>query len=353
MAAIPFEAKDEAEEAKYESESGAAYTEFLVCFMPMFLMITCLIQMALMNVAHLIVQHSAVLAARAAIVVLPDNPKCYSDNPANQLATGSTGGENFLEEFLGSLGSRTPIPDLGDFGRGLGGGDPTRDPNAPGSDPRQVYFQTNERYMAIHNAASVPLMALSPTPLVLRKRDSNIGRALGAGSVTAILARVGTSLVYNRAALAVTFINGGQYVNQYGPQDMVTARVTYAFNCGVPLARAVMCKDAIGVRYPGSEAVRREIGRAIGMPSPGNILGALGAIRNADRDGGAADAGSAELRTAPNAAGLLLGLLTGQRFAIIRGEASMPNQGSINNYAYRADYMCGHKPAEGNEGECR
>jgi hypothetical protein len=347
MAAVPVEARSDQDTSPlWRNETGAAYTEMLVCFMPMFTLITCLIQMALMYVGHSIVGHAAVLAARAAVVVLPDNPACYEGNEVNQLATGATGDENIIESFLGSLGSRTPP--ISDFG-GLDSLIPAGSRSSDASDPQNVFFRTNKRYMAIHSAASMPLMSLAPTPLILRSRSSNIGRALGAGSATAVLARMGTALVYNRAGLAVTFLNGGTYSNTFGPRDMVTARVTYAFTCAVPLARRIMCKDALGVRYPSAARIRDAVSGAIGMPSPGTIIGAIGAIRDAERTVAETDPGAAELRTAPNSAGLLLGLITGQRFAVLRAEASMPNQGA--NYAYRNE--CGHRPADEVREDCR
>lgn len=73
--------------------------------MPMFTLITCLIQMALLNVAHLMVQHSAVLAARAAVVVPPGRPECYEGTPpVGELATAATGNENLIQTLAQSIG---------------------------------------------------------------------------------------------------------------------------------------------------------------------------------------------------------------------------------------------------------
>lgn len=347
MAAIPKDARcDDDISPLLRNETGAAYTEMLVCFMPMFTLITCLIQMALMNVAHLIVAHSAVLAARAAVVVLPDTAACYSDNPPNQLATGATGDENIVQTLIGGLGSAVPVPtDFGGLDRLIPGGSRS----GGGNDPQSVFFQTNARYMQVHSAASMPLMGLSPTPLTLRSRQTTISRALSANNATALLARMATSLLYNRAALAVTFLKDGQYSNTFGDNDMVTVRVTYAFTCAVPLARNIMCKDALGMRYPSAAAIRDRVRDAIRTPSPDTIIGAIGAIRDAERDVAETDPGAAELRTAPNSAGLLLGLITGQRFAVIRAQAQLPNQGAP--YTPRAE--CGHRATDSFQEECR
>jgi hypothetical protein len=347
MAAVPLDAR-RAENISplWRNETGAAYTEMLVCFMPMFTLITCLIQLALINVAHLIVQHSAVLAARAAVVVLPDNPACYPGNPpVGNLAAGATGNANSTPS-LGSLGINSPPS--GDFGA-LGGLNSAGSHGGNANDPRSVYRQKNARYDAIHFAAGLPLMSLAPSPTALFGRNTSIATAIEPGNV---LSQLGFGLLYNRAALAVTFLKNGQYSALFSGREMVTARVTYAFNCGVPLARTIMCRDALALRYPRVAAIRDAVGRAIGSGSVSDILAAGAAIREAERGEGETDAATAELRTAPNNAGLLLTLATGQRFAIVRAEASMPNQGTANgNFPYRP--QCGHRKIREQAESCR
>jgi Flp pilus assembly protein TadG len=56
---------------------GAVYVEFLAAFLPVFIMFECLVQLAGMYTAKLVVLHSAETAARAAVVVLGDDPKYY------------------------------------------------------------------------------------------------------------------------------------------------------------------------------------------------------------------------------------------------------------------------------------
>ncbi len=65
---------------------GAVYAEFLVVFWPIFLTFWVLTQAAGLYSAKLIVMHSAVTGARAAAVVIPDDPKNYGgEKPANAL----------------------------------------------------------------------------------------------------------------------------------------------------------------------------------------------------------------------------------------------------------------------------
>jgi hypothetical protein len=58
---------------------GAVYVEFLVAFLPLLVFFECLIQFSGLVAAKLVVQHAAMTATRAAIVVLYDDPKYYND----------------------------------------------------------------------------------------------------------------------------------------------------------------------------------------------------------------------------------------------------------------------------------
>jgi hypothetical protein len=64
---------------------GAVHVEFLVAFLPVFVFFLCLVQVALLFAARLMVDHSAVNGARAAAVVLGDNPETYEGEPMNTL----------------------------------------------------------------------------------------------------------------------------------------------------------------------------------------------------------------------------------------------------------------------------
>ncbi len=66
---------------------GAVYAEFLIVFWPIFLTFWVLTQAAGLYSAKLIVMHSAVTGARAAAVVIPDDPKNYSGEEPNKLTS--------------------------------------------------------------------------------------------------------------------------------------------------------------------------------------------------------------------------------------------------------------------------
>lgn len=77
--------------ARVRDRSGAVYVEFLIAFMPLFLMFSGLFQLGMVQIAALVTQHAAVTAARAAAVILPDNPLYYG-TPVDQIA-GERGAE--------------------------------------------------------------------------------------------------------------------------------------------------------------------------------------------------------------------------------------------------------------------
>jgi hypothetical protein len=60
-----------------EDERGAVMVEFLIAFLPIFFSFWCILQSAGVYSAKLVVMHSAYLGARAAGVVLADDPKNY------------------------------------------------------------------------------------------------------------------------------------------------------------------------------------------------------------------------------------------------------------------------------------
>jgi hypothetical protein len=63
--------------------TGAVYVEFLIAFMPLFVFFMSLVQLAYVEAANIIVKHAAVMATRAAIVVLPDDPAHYDSEGLN------------------------------------------------------------------------------------------------------------------------------------------------------------------------------------------------------------------------------------------------------------------------------
>lgn len=67
---------------------GAVYVEFLIAFMPVFVFFLCLLQLALLFSAKLLVEHAATEGARAAAVVFGDEAGPYGE-PSPQVNTSS------------------------------------------------------------------------------------------------------------------------------------------------------------------------------------------------------------------------------------------------------------------------
>jgi hypothetical protein len=63
---------------------GAVYVEFLIAFLPLFFFFSALVQLGMLQIADLVTKHAAVMAARAAVVVLPDNPDSYGGVHLNE-----------------------------------------------------------------------------------------------------------------------------------------------------------------------------------------------------------------------------------------------------------------------------
>lgn len=64
---------------------GAVYVEFLIAFLPVYVFFLCLIQLTILFSSRLVVEHAALNAARAAAVVIGDDPAEYSGEAPNWL----------------------------------------------------------------------------------------------------------------------------------------------------------------------------------------------------------------------------------------------------------------------------
>jgi hypothetical protein len=294
----------------WRDERGAAYVEFLLAFIPLFVMFLGMVQMALMYAGDLVVQHAATTASRAAAVVLDDDPARYDGAARMRVDAPASSGSG---EGLGGLGRI--------FG-GEGGGGSASEP-APGG----------PRVDAIRRAASIPLVAISPSMDQLVDADS-VRTAIGSPE-----GRGATGLfMYNDAAMAVTFPSApgaSSYRDGFEPGDQALTRVTYLFHCAVPLVSRMMCETYGSLRLGPAAALVEGIVRDL---SDGTITleQATERLRRADesrrrheRDEPAID----ELDAAGASDMLYLTWATGARFKVMRGEASMPVQ--YARYEYR------------------
>ncbi len=182
---------------------GAVYVEFLAVIGPLLTLFLGLTQLALLYATNLLVGHAAARAARAAIVILPDDHEDadYAGVPLNQVGNG-------VEGVLG-------------YATAPGGG----------------------RLEAIRDAARLTLAPLSP-PLDSFGGDS-VAEALGEVDGVDVLAGL---FGWSRLAVAIGFPDGeGGFRTSFEPRGPVTVRVTYLARCAVPLGRKLLCGPWTGL----------------------------------------------------------------------------------------------------------
>lgn len=198
---------------------GVVFLEFLIAFVPMWTFFLCVLQLALIGHADLMVKHSADSAARSAVVVLPDDPNEY-------------GGEAEMSV------DRNPVT-ASDLGPVLGQIASAAEARSSGAGLLNAFSQQalvnlgRSRLNTIRLAAHVPLMPLAPDNV---GRDSQPSIRKAIGSERKLL----SALYYQPFALAVTFpgFQGSVVV-----EPEITVRVTYAYQCTVPLARRILCRS--------------------------------------------------------------------------------------------------------------
>lgn len=304
---------------------GAVYVEFLLAFIPLFLLFLGMVQMGLLYACDLVVRHASVSAARAAMVVLDDVPTRYDGELRR--AFGEDGlpqdtlPRRFVDDVLGERADRTRPPSI-----------------------------DSQRFAAIHAAASIPLLPFAPAAHLIWRapNDESVFRAIG----NIPEARSAFGVLYNEAGLSVTFPTSpgeSDYRVEWGAPDdsgvvdpdegrAVTARVTYLFHCAVPLANRLLCEDLLTLDYGRDRGRVGELSAALarGDLSYAAFQEELAALRNSsdrltrwssrtqelqDSDLLAAMAGLSPLFGGPS-----------PRFMPIQREATMPLQAA--NYRY-------------------
>ncbi len=286
------------------STRGAVYVELLIVLIPLILFILALIQTALMYVGKEVVQRAANTAARAAVVVLDDDPKYYNGAPRNSLAPAPSRSTDPLSAFVLSLG----LPPAPSF--------------AMGDSPR---------LQDIRAAASVPLVAVSPSLSSLLGSKS-VSKAIGAGHTEQLGA---DAALYTRGAVAVTFPTApgsSTYRTTFGKNDDVTVRVTYLFHCGVPLIRYLMCESVTSIRSGVSFDAVYDLDTITSDSSstPSEIASAIKRVQvRSDRIGRWR---GNEIDQAESPWLIDLTALTGSRYFVMSAEATLPNQGASYHY---------------------
>ncbi|MCB9599586.1 MAG: pilus assembly protein [Sandaracinus sp.] len=282
-----------------KDEKGVAYAEFLIAFPPVLILFLCLVQLSLMYVGKLAVRHSANRAARAAVVVIPDDPQYYDGEAVNEIDYQGSGTSTPSDTFFGS-------------GLALGSGSP--------------------RIRAVRSAAYIPLTPFAPSiDNVLD--DESVRTAFDRGVLDALAG----AFVYNRGATAVTFPpepgSDSAPIETFDAHGLVTTRVTYFFHCGVPIVNRFMCDGALELLLSSAggfaDAV---IGSVTDAGTRDELSGILDTIDDVFSGDSAVADGMREMGYAEAPWLLTPWALGGGRFVLLRAEAVMPNQGAGFEY---------------------
>ncbi|NNE18633.1 MAG: hypothetical protein HKN10_09165 [Myxococcales bacterium] len=221
---------------------GVVFLELLIAFVPMWTFFLCVLQLAFIGHADLMVKHSADSAARSAVVVLPDDPNEYGGEAEMSLDRNPVTASD-LGIVLGRIGSTV-------------GARPSEARVLTAFSREALVNLGRSRLNTIRLAAHVPLMPLAPVNVGHDSRPS-IGKAIGSER------KLLSAFYYQPFALAVTF-PGLQGVVATGPE--ITARVTYAYQCTVPLARRIICQSFADL------AIKEELGEAF-LPLVQSLVG--------------------------------------------------------------------------------
>ncbi len=199
----------------------------------MLMFFLCLIQLGLIYTANLSVEHAATRAARAAVVVLPDDPERYDGDPINQIDPEPTEPSS----MPGSIGTILEVITA-------------------------LAHNSDDRMDVIRRAAWIPLIPISPSTNALT-REFTVTNSLDSGA-----AKVAASALYASASTAVTFYaepESTDMIWDFEPRQEITTRVTHLYYCSVPLARMVICRSLADAEEDGP--VRAEL-----VQAPGRIL---------------------------------------------------------------------------------
>jgi hypothetical protein len=299
-------------------QRGVVYAEFLMAFVPFFLLFLGGVQLSLIALARIVVTHAATQAARAAVVAIDDDP--YFDREDRTArkhldAKAASSGRDKIESMASALG----LPKTG-----------------------KLASKGSARLSRVRRAAYWPLSILAPSCTALLEllpgagSDDDLEQALG---TTPWLRALLGYFVYDRVASAVTFPEapGSNQLRDlddapaFADDEVVTVRVSYLYTCSVPLVRRFMCRSARDLLdLPDDIGATLDDLRhraPVAMADVQRLWRSLSGLLSDNAD--LAELSRAEW--APLA--LLLLADPNERVLVLRGEASLPNHGAAYEYA--------------------
>jgi len=269
------------------------YVEFLVVFLPLFLLFLGGVQAAFLYASQLGVRHAAATAARSAAVVLDDDPRRYDGAPRLSVTGDGGCGSSGARRLLSGVAKGVGMPQVG-----------------PGEGERCT---GGPRVTAVQTSAIARMIPFSPSFQYLA-----VG-ATGSGP----LPLIGKSL-YSLAATVVSFPNsdGTGERETLSADDRPAVRVTYLHHCLVPIASLFAC-DRLPSLYTGFDTE---------MFKRGDWERRAAAQRRLKRS----NPGFETLLRRSSSPGLLFALVaSSSRFAIQSADASLPIQGAA--YPYQSE----------------
>jgi hypothetical protein len=275
-------------------ERGAVYVEFLLAFLPLFVLFLALCQIALLIAGKIVVRHAAFAAARSAIVVLDDEPAYYGGAPRGVLSEGKS--------------VEPPSPSAAGFVDVLSSLATSLAPETVGAAPPVT--QRGARMRGIRSAALRPLSAIAPTAAAfLGGRSATLADAIARDPQGT---RAFANAYVDAAALVTLHRSPGAHELAAEPilhDTPITVRVTYLQLCGVPLVRNLIC-------------------RSLGTLLDGSGTATTGATPLTLRERLARSGAPGWLEAAADPAA---------RFMAFEAEVTLPNQGALYEYAEAGD----------------
>lgn len=220
-------------------ERGVVYVEFLIAFLPLFLLFLALCQLALIGSAEAIVRHAAYSAIRCAIVTLEDDPDRFDNADRGSLTQGRPAAVKDIAAVASKLG----------IGMTVTGATKVVMSNDALFD--WSVFPYGARMVPIRTAALLPLLPIAPRQSTLSDGTDSLGRSL----VTATDQQLAFAVTYTETATEVTLHDSANSetlaLDPIGSKVMVTARVSYLFHCTIPIVRALMCSTLNSIATRG------------------------------------------------------------------------------------------------------
>jgi hypothetical protein len=259
-------------------ERGAVYVEFLIAFFPVFLIFLAVCQLALVTAARVVVTHAAVTGVRSAIVVLED-PGDEHDN-YDGVPLG----------ILSNESGQKPASQVGGVSYFVAPGALSEDTLAKSE------RQTGPRMAPIRRAAQAPLTVLAPSFGALQLSERTLNSSVSVGDP----GNEPFATAYTQAASAIT-VHASESSSELATEPLapaadVTVRVAYLYHCAVPWVRTLMCSTLASLFNPDPNSSNGPTVERLKQAGAGDKLQHL--------------------------------VSSSERFTILVGQASLPNQGT-------------------------